>query len=53
MEVVHLNQKHLAARWKISEATHERWRSEGVGPNFLNPHTSATELQPETSCHGG
>ena len=35
MEVVHLNQKQLAARWCISEATLERWRSEGLGPKFL------------------
>lgn len=35
MEVVHLNQKQLAARWCISEATLERWRSAGIGPKFL------------------
>ena len=35
MEVVHLNQKQLAARWSISEATPERWRSEGMRPKFL------------------
>lgn len=35
MEVAHLNQKQLAARWNISEATLERWRSEGLGPKFL------------------
>jgi len=35
MEVVHLNQKQLAARWSISEATLEHWRSEGIGPKFL------------------
>ena len=35
MDVVHLNQKQLAARWCISEATLERWRSEGIGPKFL------------------
>ncbi len=35
MEVVHLNQKQLAARWHLSEATLERWRSEGLGPKFL------------------
>ena len=35
MDVVHLNQKQLAARWCISEATLERWRSEGMGPKFL------------------
>lgn len=32
MEVVHLNQKQLAAHWRISEATLERWRSAGIGP---------------------
>ena len=35
MDVVHLNQKQLATRWCISEATLERWRSEGIGPKFL------------------
>ena len=35
METIHLNQKQLAARWQISEATLERWRSDGLGPQFL------------------
>ena len=35
MDVVHLDQKQLAARWHLSEATLERWRSEGLGPKFL------------------
>jgi hypothetical protein len=35
MDVVHLNQKQLAARWNISEASLERWRSAGIGPKFL------------------
>lgn len=35
MEVAHLNQKQLAARWSVSEASLERWRSEGIGPKFL------------------
>lgn len=35
MDVVHLNQKHLATRWAVSEATLERWRSIGSGPVFL------------------
>lgn len=35
MDVVHLNQKQLAARWCVSEATLERWRCEGLGPKFL------------------
>ncbi|MFC7459159.1 DNA-binding protein [Hydrogenophaga defluvii] len=35
MEIVHFNQRQLAARWNISEATLERWRSVGIGPRFL------------------
>ena len=47
MEVVHLNQKQLAARWCLGSlpefalieprdlATLERWRSIGIGPKFL------------------
>ena len=35
MEVVHLNQKQLATRWRISEACLERWRCEGIGPKFM------------------
>ena len=35
MEVVHLNQKQLAARWHLSEACLKRWRSEGIGPKFM------------------
>jgi hypothetical protein len=35
MEVVHLNQKQLAARWSCSEACLERWRCEGIGPKFM------------------
>jgi hypothetical protein len=35
MNVVHLDQKQLAARWRISEATLERWRCEGIGPKYL------------------
>ena len=35
MDVVHLNQKTLAGRWSVSEATLERWRTEGLGPKFL------------------
>ena len=33
--VRHLNQRQLAERWDVSEATLERWRSEGIGPVFL------------------
>jgi predicted site-specific integrase-resolvase len=28
-------QSQIAERWKISEGTLERWRSEGIGPIFL------------------
>lgn len=30
-----LNQQQLAQRWNMSEATLERWRSEGIGPVFM------------------
>ncbi|MBL0419786.1 DNA-binding protein [Ramlibacter sp. AW1] len=35
MSVKHFNQRQLADRWDVSEATLERWRSEGIGPVFL------------------
>ena len=35
MSVKHLNQRQLADRWDISEASLERWRSEGIGPVYL------------------
>jgi predicted site-specific integrase-resolvase len=35
MEIIHLNQRSLANRWGISEATLERWRTEGIGPKYL------------------
>ena len=35
MSVKHFNQRQLAERWGISEASLERWRSEGIGPVFL------------------
>ena len=35
MGIKHLNQRHLADRWDVSEATLERWRTEGIGPVFL------------------
>ncbi len=35
MEIIHFNQKSLAQRWDVSEATLERWRTEGIGPKFL------------------
>ena len=30
-----ISQNELAHRWQVSEATLERWRSEGIGPIFL------------------
>ena len=35
METKHLNQRQLASRWDLSEATLERWRTEGIGHKFL------------------
>jgi len=35
VSVKHLNQGQLADRWGVSEATLERWRSDGIGPIFL------------------
>ncbi len=35
MDTKHLGQKQLAERWRISEASLERWRTEGIGPQFL------------------
>ena len=35
MNVKHLNQRQLADRWDVSEATMERWRTAGIGPIFL------------------
>ena len=35
MSVTHLNQTELAARWKISPRTLERWRWTGEGPAFI------------------
>ena len=31
----HLNQLDVARRWRMSERTLERWRSQGVGPVYL------------------
>ena len=38
MNVKHLNQRDLADRWDLSEASLERWRSAGIGPVFLKLH---------------
>jgi len=35
VSVNHMNQRQLANRWGVSEATLERWRAEGFGPVFL------------------
>lgn len=35
MSIKHLNQRQLAERWNISEASLERWRTEGIGPVYL------------------
>ncbi len=35
MEIRHLNQNALAARWAISPRTLERWRWAGEGPLFI------------------
>ena len=35
MNIKHFSQHELAQRWSISEASLERWRSEGIGPVFL------------------
>lgn len=37
-QVRHLNQGELATRWDCSEASLERWRSEGIGPVFMKLH---------------
>ena len=36
--IKHIKQKQLAVRWDLSEATLERWRSEGIGPVYLKLH---------------
>lgn len=33
-------QEQLAQHWLVSEATLERWRSEGIGPVFVKLHGS-------------
>ncbi len=42
MEAVHFTQLKLAKRWGISEATLERWRSEGIGPMYLKLNGSGS-----------
>jgi hypothetical protein len=31
----HIDQKHLASRWRISTRTLEQWRWQGRGPRYL------------------
>ena len=38
MSVKHFHQRQLAERWCVSEASLERWRSEGIGPVYLKLH---------------
>ena len=38
MSIKHLNQRQLAERWNLSEATLERWRSDDLGPPYLKLH---------------
>jgi hypothetical protein len=50
MQVIHLGQKELAQRWRMSEATLERWRSDGKGPvAYFSP--SWTAFQAERGRH--
>lgn len=34
-EPVHLRERDLASRWKMSQRTLQRWRAEGYGPLFI------------------
>jgi predicted site-specific integrase-resolvase len=43
MTVIHMNQRQLANRWGVSEATLERWRSDGIGPRYLKQSIRANE----------
>ena len=38
MEFRHLTQRELAERGRLSGATLERWRGEGLGPQYLKLH---------------
>jgi hypothetical protein len=38
VSIKHLNQHQLADRWCLSEASLERWRTEGIGPVYLKLH---------------
>ncbi len=35
VENIYWSQAQLAEHWQVSEATLERWRSEGIGPIYL------------------
>ena len=45
MQVIHLGQKELAERWRMSEATLERWRSDRIGPQLPAGLLSCHEFQ--------
>jgi hypothetical protein len=49
MSVTHLNQVELAARWKISPRTLERWRWTGDGPAFIIETYERTQLRASTA----
>lgn len=34
-EPVHLRERDLASRWKMSQRTLQRWRAEGSGPHHI------------------
>jgi len=36
--MIYLNAHELAARWRLSTKTLERWRNEGRGPAFVKLH---------------
>lgn len=55
MTTQHLTQQLLAKRWNVSIRTLERWRTEGIGPNYLKIHASVMYreidiLEYEQSC---
>ena len=55
MNVIHLNQKQLAMRWAVSEATLERGRSVGIGPVYLklSGHPSSARRREQNGCNCG
>jgi predicted site-specific integrase-resolvase len=50
-----MTQRELCNRWQLSEATLERWRSEGIGPIYVRlggqvRYRREAMLEYETSC---